>query len=303
MKPQDDLHSRHAPSILLAGAANVLLGLSSLYWRELDGIQTFIIVAYRILLSTAILTVLIPILKLHHRLSRVTFNIICLHCAASLLIALNWGAFIWSSINGSILESGIGYLLAPFIAIVLGAFIYRETFNTRKIISISIAFGLVALLILTTQHLNHWTYLLISASWGLYTLIKKITPLDAVSGLFIEMLFLATLFALMSFLYDTPIIPTQETSPHSTPLIWLAGGVSIAPLLMFSYATKKLSLSQSGVLQFILPLTLTTIALLRQQDGSPHASLSLPLTTIGMLITLTAYDIIFPPPSKKRKNR
>lgn len=100
MKPQDDLPSPHAPSILLAGAANVLLGLSSLYWRELDGIQTFTIVAYRILLSAAILTLLIPLLKLHHQLSTVTLKIIGLHCAASLLIALNWGTFIWSSVNG-----------------------------------------------------------------------------------------------------------------------------------------------------------------------------------------------------------
>lgn len=303
MKPQDDLHSPHAPSILLAGAANVLLGLSSLYWRELDGIQTFTIVAYRILLSAAILTLLIPLLKLHHRLSTVTLKIIGLHGAASLLIALNWGTFIWSSVNGSILESGIGYLLAPFIAIVLGALIYREGINTRKIISISIALGLVALLILSTHHLNHWTYLLISASWSLYTLIKKITPLDVVSGLFIEMLFLATLFSLLFLLYDTPVIPVEEAAPHSNALIWLAGGVSTAPLLMFSYATKKLSLSQTGFLQFILPLTLTTIALLRQHGGSPQASFSLPLITIGILITLTAYDIIFPLPSKKGKNR
>lgn len=39
---------------------------------------------------------------------------------AAALVVINWGTFIWASIHGHILESGLGYMLAPFVAIAVG---------------------------------------------------------------------------------------------------------------------------------------------------------------------------------------
>lgn len=300
MKPETITNSFHTRSIIVAGAANLLLGASSLYWRELDGIQIFILVAYRVLLSTAILSMLIFALKIHHQLKRATIKIILLHGVASLLIAVNWGCFIWSSINDFILESGLGYLLAPFLSIAFGAILYHETVSTTKAASLIVALLLISTLIISTSNLNHWTYLLISTTWGMYTLIKKITPLDAIAGLFIEMLFLTVPLALAFVWHDLPFVLTREESSGSNHLIWLAGGVSITPLLMFSYATKKISLFHTGLLQFLLPLTLISIATFRQKSDE-ITPLTLALITTCILFALTAYDLKSSHPSKKRK--
>lgn len=290
-------------SIILSGLANVLLGISSLYWRTLGEISSTTLVAYRVVLSALILTFFILIFRCANQIKHYTIKLICLHSIASILIAINWGAFIWASINGYLLESGLGYLLAPFISVVLGAVVYREPMVARKTVSTAVAFGAIAVLIISTKHLNHLTYLLIASTWGAYTYIKKSTSLDAINGLLIETLFLTACLALAMTLFELPVAWPSELPTQSSYLIWLAGGVSIVPLLMFSYATGKIPLSLTGFIQFMLPLTLFTLALLLRTQEISNTSLTLIISTAGLLITLIIYDLINPQrPTRKKYN-
>lgn len=246
--------------ILCSGLANILLGTSSLYWKALGDIPPITLVSYRVVLSAITLSAFILLCRNTHAIKHLPPKLIRLHCMASLFIAINWGAFIWSSINGHILESGLGYLLAPFISIALGAIIYNESISRTRALSTLAAFTGVALLIAFTPHLNHWVYLTIALSWGAYTHLKKSTVLDAVNGLCVETLFLTVCMALAISLLKLPIMAPNEFSAGPNQLIWLAGGVSAIPLLMFSYATGKIPLSITGFLQFTLPLTLIAIS-------------------------------------------
>ncbi|VVN76776.1 Protein RarD [Pseudomonas fluorescens] len=260
-KTQQESRQTSALVIISSALANVLLGASSVYWRALNDVSSLTLVAYRVSLSTLILAFLIFTFQRFNQIERYTLKLIRLHCIASLLIAISWGVFIWSSINGYILESGLGYLLAPFISVTLGTMIYRERVSTGKALFTFLVFGLVALLMVLIDNLNHGTYILIALTWGLYTYLKKSTSLDAVNGLFIETLFLTSCLVPAIFLLDLPITQLSELGTLSSTLIWLAGGISTLPLLMFSYSTGKIPLSLTGFLQFLLPLTLITIAL------------------------------------------
>lgn len=247
--------------IILSGLAHFFLGASSLYWRKLSEVPPTTLVTYRIILSTAIISLFILLFRrtIHKDLFKP--KTLIMHCFASLFLAANWGLFIWSSINGHFLESGLGYFLAPFISVALGVAIYREAVKPREISSICAALSAITLFILLTDSLNHWTYLLIAATWGAYTYIKKASPLDAVNGIFIETLFLTICLALTIWLFDFKFLHPSELTSKSTQLIWLAGAVSTTPLLLFSYATGKIPLSLTGLLQFILPFTLIAISL------------------------------------------
>lgn len=247
--------------IIMSGLAHFFLGASSLYWRELSEVPPTTLVAYRIILSTAIISLFILLFRRTTHKDLFKPKTLILHCIASLFLAANWGVFIGSSINGHFFESGLGYLLAPFISVVLGIAIYREAVKTREIISICLALSAITFFILLTDHLNHWTYLLIATTWGAYTYLKKASPLDAINGIFVETLFLTICLALIIWLVDFEVLCPSELISKSTRLIWLAGAVSITPLLLFSYATGKIPLSLTGLLQFILPLTLIAISL------------------------------------------
>ncbi|WP_248488031.1 hypothetical protein [Pseudomonas sp. CYM-20-01] len=116
-------------------AANILLGVSSLYWRELNELTPQVLVAYRVLLSLLALAVIIGFGQGFRNLVKLNIRTLGLHCTASFLVAVNWGTFIWASLHGHVLESGFGYLLAPFLSITMGIFFYREKLRPAQTVS------------------------------------------------------------------------------------------------------------------------------------------------------------------------
>lgn len=290
MRAKNKALSTRYLAVTSAGLANFFLGASSLYWREFKNIPPITLVAYRVTLSCITLALIITLFRSYGQFRKITLRIAALHCAASIFIAINWGTFIWSAINGNLLESALGYLLAPFITIVAGTIIYHERLTPNKLISISIAFTLTITLMIFSKTLNHLTYLLIATTWGLYTCLKKATPFSAVSGLFMETLFLAACLPLAAWLLGAQFVWPNQL-PHTNLPIWLAGGVSIIPLLMFSSATGKIPLSLTGCLQFILPLTLLSIGAFVSKQETPTSSLVLIIATNCILALLIGYDI------------
>ena len=242
--------------------ANVILGASSLFWRELSVISSETLLCYRIVVSLATLILAMSILGKYQKLITVISpKIISHHAMAALLVAINWGTFIWASINGHVLESGIGYLIAPFVAIGLGAVIFGERVSNIRRFAIAVIIVGILLLLFLSGELNPVVYLVIGVTWGGYAYLKKITPLDPFSGLFVET---AVLSLLVCFLIPASSLSFQL--PHSLPattvlLLAATGLVSIIPLWMFSFAAQKLALSAMGFFQFILPTTQLVVAL------------------------------------------
>lgn len=282
----------HTLPITLSVFAHFLLGASSLYWKELGEVTPTTLVAYRIILSAFILSLFILLFRRPDQQRLLKPRIALRHLCASFFIAANWAAFIWPSINGYILESALGYLLAPFISITLGVTLYHDPINAKKTASILTALCCIAALILLTENLNHWIYLVIAATWGLYTYIKKATPLNAEQGLLLETVFLSLCLPPAVLLFDLKILYPHELPTQAINLIWLAGAVSTAPLLMFSYAAGKIPLSLTGLLQFTLPFTLITISFTAYEQKAPPVSLAIIITTTTILATLIIYDTV-----------
>lgn len=254
-------------ALFCGSTANVLLGFSSLYWRELNAFSALILIVFRILLSLFTLTLIILWTKKIHGIKNLNMKVLSLHFGASILLTINWGAFIWASVNGYILESGFGYLLAPFLPIGIGVLIYNETLRITQTLSIITISASATLLILYDSKLNHWVYLAIAISWGLYTCTKKATPLNSINGLLIETLFLSIGILAAWIILDWSFSWPESTTYRFGWLIFFAGCVSVLPLAMFAYATKKLPLATTGFLQFILPLTQLFVAIFFYRQG------------------------------------
>jgi chloramphenicol-sensitive protein RarD len=105
--------------------------------------------------------------------------------AAGLLISVNWGIYIWAVNIGQIVETSIGYYLNPLISVVLGATVLREKLDRGIIVSCVIAGLGIAILTFSYGRLP-WIALSLAASFSLYGLIKKMTGLDALTGLTAE---------------------------------------------------------------------------------------------------------------------
>ncbi|MEB0233371.1 rarD protein, partial [Undibacterium sp. 10I3] len=85
-------------AVVAGVTANLILGASSLFWLALSDIPTEVLLCYRILASYFTLAVLVLMIgQCRYFISSLTFDSTLYHLGAALLIAINWGTFVWSS--------------------------------------------------------------------------------------------------------------------------------------------------------------------------------------------------------------
>jgi chloramphenicol-sensitive protein RarD len=242
--------------------ANVLLGLSSLYWKELAAIPATTLLGYRIFVSLATLSIVMAFLGRFKAIRRrINGKSVLIHGAAAVLVVVNWGTFIWASIHSHVIESGLGYLVAPFVAIGGGVLIFSDKMNMFRYLSLTIIAAGILILIARSSELSHWVYLTIGVTWGGYACLKKITSLDAFEGLFCETVVLSViLLALMVTPSLTMRLP-ERLPDRSIVVLAAAGLVSVTPLWLFAKAASGLPLSVMGLFQFVLPTTQLIVAL------------------------------------------
>lgn len=256
-------HALPFPAAVAAGVtANVLLGLSSLFWKSLAAIAPLTLLCIRIGASLVTLMLVMAVLGKFRTLARqLTRRNLAIHAIAAVLVALNWATFIWASIHGHVIESGLGYLLAPFVAIGAGCLAYRERLSRGRVVALLVIVLCVVILSQRSQELSHWVYLTIGTTWGVYACMKKASALDGFGGLFCETVVLV--LALPCVLMATPVsLLLPSPLPAGIFMLLAASGlVSVVPLWLFSMAAASLPITLMGFLQFVLPLTQLAVAL------------------------------------------
>ena len=256
--------------ILLAFLANFILGMSSLYWHIFSDISSISLVIYRIVFSFIFLIAIVIFLsKISQIAQNINFRVLALHSMAAILVSINWGAFIWSSIHGSVLESGLGYLVAPVIVMLTGAIVFGETIHRENIIAVLFISVALLLLMFSKGNLEHWVYWTIGLTWGGYTILKKATPLTAVDGLLFETFALLIIIFIFGFFIDVKDYDISFNILNSNPLLYMCGLVSVTPLIMFSFSAQKLDSYSMGALQFVLPTTQLFLSIVFYNQNTP----------------------------------
>lgn len=273
-------------AVVASVTANVILGASSIYWKALSSFTPLALLCYRILFSLLTLAIILLFKKEALTLvKKISLKLLTVHVFAAAFVVINWGTFIWASIHGHILESGLGYLLAPFVAIAVGKLVLGDKTTTATSIALVIIALTVGYLFNTEGDLTHWVYLTIGITWGGYACLKKWTTLDSFSGLFVETAVLAMLIPLILIVLPVTLSSPAGTSNSELALLGLCGLFSVIPLTLFSFAASRLPLSLMGFFQFILPLTQLFIALaVYRQSTSPSTLLCFSL--IGLSLAL-----------------
>lgn len=254
--------TNHVLAMLSGVTANLLLGFSSLFWKVLAEIPPTTLLGYRILLSLATLAVVMAALGRFKGLrAQLNPRILAIHFVAAIFVVINWGTFIWASIHGHVVESGLGYLIAPFVAITVGAVALGDRMSwVRKSALVTIVAAVFAM-IQRSGELNHWVYLIIGSTWGAYACLKKLTSLDAFSGLLCETVVLSVILGLSLAISATSLRLPAALPAGVLPMLALCGVVSVLPLWLFSLAAARLQLSVMGFFQFVLPTTQLFVAL------------------------------------------
>lgn len=192
---------------------------------------------------------------------------------SSALIAVNWSVFIWAVNSGHVLESSLGYYITPLINMAAGVLLFGERMDRVGMAAIGLAVLGVAIQALALGQLP-WISLVLGFSFGAYGIVRKQMTADAQTGLFVECLLLAVpSLAYAIWLASQGQAHFGATAPAT---LWLmaAGPITAAPLVLFSWAARRIPLSYMGFLQFIAPTISFAIGLAEGEAFTPLRALS-----------------------------
>ena len=174
----------------------------------------------------------------------------------SILVASNWGIYVWAVTSGHTVESALGYYLTPLLNMAGGALIFRERIDAWGKGAIAFAVIGVAIQIVALGQVP-WIAILLAATSGSYGVLRKHLVVPALVGLCVECLYLF-LPALGYLVWFEATGQGHFFHPAHAFWLLLTGPVTVLPLVMFAYAARRIPLSTMGFVQFIGP-TLTFI--------------------------------------------
>lgn len=192
---------------------------------------------------------------------------------SSLLIATNWVVFIWAVTSGRLLESSLGYYINPLVSMAAGALLFRERIDRIGMAAIALALAGVTVQAIALGHLP-WVSLVLAFSFGGYGVVRKQVAADAQTGFLVETL----LVGLVAAGYIAWQAGQPGASHFSDPVTaaWLiaCGPITAIPLVLFSWAARRVPLSVMGFMQFLSPTISFFIGLLQGEAFTPLRALS-----------------------------
>jgi len=204
--------------------------------------------------------------------------------AAAMLIASNWGTYIYGVSTARVVEVSLGYFVNPLISVLLGVVVLRERLRAWQWVAVGV--GTVAVVVLSVDYGRPpWLALVLAFSFGGYGLIKKLVGAPAVEGMTIETAVL--------FIPATAYLVWLQVGGHAvfghagsgladaghgaaltSMLLVGCGVVTAVPLLLFAGAANRVPLTVLGICQYIAPTLQLLIGVLVLGEPMPPARLA-----------------------------
>ncbi len=275
---------------LSALSAYLLWGFAPIYFKLLTDIAAGEILMHRVIWSSIFLLVMIIAMKKWTELV-VVFKqpkiLLQLSLSASFL-AVNWFLFIWAVNNDHLLDASLGYYINPIFNVILGMVFFHERLRRNQLIAVGLAVTgvIVQLVALGTLPIIS---LALASTFAIYGLLRKKLPVNSFIGLFIEsLLMLPIALIYWTFFVDSSTSNMSLNTGSLNFTLIMAGVVTTAPLLFFTAAAKRLTLSTLGFFQYLGPSIMFLLATFYYQETMKDAEL---ITFIFIWVALALYSL------------
>lgn len=171
---------------------------------------------------------------------------------ASAMISVNWFLFIVSVQIGRTTEASLGYYIFPLVAVLIGRFGFGERLGRAQWLAVAMAALAVGVLTLGLG-VAPWISLILASTFGLYSAIKKELPIGPVVSVTCEILFFLPIGLVILFLQHNSGQGAFGQDFSDSALLILSGPLTAMPLILFSYAARRVALSTIGLLQYLNP--------------------------------------------------
>lgn len=245
-------------------SAYLIWGMLPVYWKTLEIVPSMELLAWRVA-GCGVIAWLIILFR-RKALNRDIFSrkVVIKLLLAALLIAGNWGVFIWAVASERILQASLGYYINPLVNVVLGVIFFSERLSRTRYIAIFLAIGGVVLMTLDAGTFP-WISILLALQFGFYGLVVKSLPsgIDSIEVLAWETILLGPVAAAyIAYIGTKGNLHFTGFGPTVTLLLIFAGVVTLIPLLLFGMGARRIPLSAMGFLQFVAPTMMLLLGVL-----------------------------------------
>ena len=163
--------------LLLGLGAYGTWGLFPAFFPLLKPATAFEVLAHRIVWTLLLMFVVLAAGRRLGDLRRLSGRTWGLLVAASALISLNWGIYIYAVSNGHVVDAALGYFINPLVSVALGVAVFGERLNRAQ--ATALAIGAAAVIVLAVQAGEVPAIGLgLAVSFGVYGAVKKVVPAD-----------------------------------------------------------------------------------------------------------------------------
>ena len=249
--------SQSKQGLIYGFTAYLIWGLAPIFFKLLQEVPTYEIIAHRIIWSLALLVVIITA-------SRHWQGVIAIFSRPKTLLGLmltsalvcsNWTIFIWAINHDHVLESSLGYFICPLTSIILAVLFLKERFRPLQWLALLLA-GAGVMIQLWVFGSLPTIALGLAITFSFYGFFRKKIGVDAMAGLFFETLILLP-FAFAYLYYFAEGSSTSNVLNNSMKLNFLlitCGAITTIPLLFFNASAIRIKLSVLGLLQYCGPI-------------------------------------------------
>lgn len=257
--------------LLFGVGAYVCWGTFPAFFPLLKPASAAEVLAHRIVWNFLLMVVVVAVVRRIGDLKVITGRTWLLLTAASALISINWGIYVYAVNNGHVVDAALGYFINPLVTVALALVVFGERLNRSQFCALATA--IIGVVVLAVEvGAPPYIGLGLAVSFGLYGAVKKVVTTDPRVSVGLEA-GLATPFAaayIVVLQFTGHGTFTEHGGGHIVLMI-LSGVLTAVPLLLFAAAAQRLPLVTLGLLFYLTPVMQLTWGVLVGREPMPPA--------------------------------
>ncbi|WP_425052742.1 EamA family transporter RarD [Psychromarinibacter sp. S121] len=279
---------------IAVAVASIMWGLVPIYYKLLAHVPPLEVLAHRTIWSLVFFGLVLMVQRRLHEVRALLSrpSDLAAIAAAATLISCNWLLFIYSVQIDRVTEASLGYYIFPLVSVVLGMVFYRETLKPAQAAAVVLAAAGVGVL---TWGLGAapWISIGLALLFGFYGVIKKYVNAGPVVSVSAEVLLLVPLAVVWLWGVHAQgwtglTGETLGTFGHDwsdSLLLIVSGPLTAVPLILFSYASRRVTMATVGLVQYLNPtLQFLVATVLFAEPFTPWHAIAFPLIWVALAI-------------------
>lgn len=260
-------------------------GFQPLYFHLCSDVETFFLMACRILWAAVCCLVL---LKIQGKLPLLwsAFRdkaILKREIPAMFFMLADWVIYLWAIQNGKVLECSLGYYIQPLVVFMFGALIFKEPISWRHLVILAIV---VVGIVLSTSGFGGVPYVTIALAtiFAFYAAIKKSLKLDSITSTTMEILMMTPLALGFILLFRHGDNGLAALTVSRQLLLIGSGIITAVPMLFYAVGVRCLPLMTVGICQYLSPSLAIVCGMLMGESLTRGKLISFSFIWLGVVL-------------------